>query len=79
MLKDALNALLRLLTAVGAFFAGFRTGVLSERVKDAENAIDAVKKANKARVRFRALSDDDKLRELREGGYVRDDATDNSK
>jgi hypothetical protein len=79
MYDKIIKALSRLVAAIGVLFISFRNGVLSERLKHAENTIDAVEKANKARRRVRTLSDADKLRELREGGYVRDYDADNGK
>lgn len=73
MLQTILNALTRILTAVGAFFVGSASGKSKERANNAENTLQAVKEANKAVRLFGSMSDVDKLRWLKKHGLVRGD------
>lgn len=79
MLATLLNALTRILTAVGAFFAGSASGKSKERANNAEKTLQAVKDANKAANRANSLSNADKLRWLKKRGLVRGDKPVDSK
>lgn len=73
MLKTILNALTRIITAVGAFFVGSASGKNKERANNAKNTLQAVKEANKAANRTDNLPIADKLQWLKERGLVRGD------